>query len=124
MTRAQSCAEAGVWCAPNTPFFLERVRALVAGGGAGTGWVPSEVEAVSCLYATSTHTLRTLHGELAGQGVRLTIARAKHPIRTVFDSSGITRLLGADAFFPTVRSGVAAFEQPGRDGFRGGSRQA
>ena len=124
MTRAQSCAEAGVWCAPNTPFFLERVRALVAGRGPRTRRVPSAAQGVSDLDATAIDALRTLHGELAGQGVRLTIARAKHPIRTVFDSSGITRLLGADAFFPTVRSGVAAFEQPGRDGFRGGSRQA
>ena len=124
MTRAQSCAGAFGGCAQTTLFFLGRFRALSAAPGPKPRWFLIDVEAVSYIDATAIDALRTLHGELAGQGVRLTIARAKHPIRTVFDSSGITRLLGADAFFPTVRSGVAAFEQPGRDGFRGGSRQA
>ncbi|MEZ0095278.1 SulP family inorganic anion transporter [Streptacidiphilus sp. EB129] len=96
---------------PNVPFFLDRVRTLVAEAGHGLRWLMVDVEAVTYLDATAIDALNTLYRELAAVHARLTVARAKQPIRTVFDSSGITALLGADSFFPTVRTGVEAFRQ-------------
>ncbi|MEU6506034.1 SulP family inorganic anion transporter [Streptomyces sp. NPDC046942] len=98
---------------PNARYFRQRVRAVVAAAEHRPRWVLVDAGAVTYVDATAVDTLRALHEELAAQGVRLTVARAKSPIRRTFDTSGVTELLGRDAFFPTVRSGVAAFREQG-----------
>lgn len=54
--------------------------------------------------------LRGLHAELAERGVRLAFARVKGHVHDVFDSSGLTEVIGAQYFFPSVRAGVRAFQ--------------
>jgi hypothetical protein len=61
--------------------------------------------------AADGHTLRELRADLAAAGILLTIARAKAMLRGVFDSTDLTAEIGPDNFFPTVRTGVRAYQQ-------------
>jgi Sulfate permease and related transporters (MFS superfamily) len=66
-------------------------------------------EAVTYVDATAVDMLLELQAELADAGVLLAVARAKGMLRDVFDSTGVTAAIGPENFFPTVRTGVAAF---------------
>jgi len=63
----------------------------------------------SYLDSTAEQMLRELHDELSDRGVTLAFARVKWRIRKVFDSAGLTEVVGAEHFFPSVRAGVKAF---------------
>jgi len=101
---------------PNCAYFLDRVRQAVSGAEPPARWVMLNAEAVTYIDSTAVHTLRELRSELAAAGITLTIARAKPMVRGVFDSTGFTGELGAANFFPTVGTGVRAFEEHFGDG--------
>ncbi|MFC4060267.1 SulP family inorganic anion transporter [Planomonospora corallina] len=95
----------------NAPHMARRIRQLLADAEDEVMWLMIDAEAMAYMDAKAVDTLGELHRELADQGVTLTMARVKEPIRRIFQDTGMTELLGPENFFPTVRSGVQAFRE-------------
>ena len=94
---------------PNALYFRDQVLELVERSVPKPRWLMLNAEAVTYVDATAVDMLLELRQALADDGVLLTVARAKGMLRDVFDSTGVTRAVGSENFFPTVRAGVAAF---------------
>jgi sulfate permease, SulP family len=104
---------------PNAIYFRDQVLELVERTVPKPRWLMLNAEAVTYVDATAVDMLLELRQALADDGVLLTVARAKGMLRDVFDSTGVTRAVGSENFFPTVRAGVAAFTRtvtPEREG--------
>jgi anti-anti-sigma regulatory factor len=56
--------------------------------------------------SSGAEALEQLVNGLRGRGIGLVVARLKTPVRDVFDASGLTGLIGADRFPPSVEAGV------------------
>src|SRR5690606_22605979 len=95
----------------NAPHLARRVRALLDDAEDEVEWLMIDAESMNYMDATAVETLRTLQRELAEQGVTLTMARVKAPIRRIFENTGTTELLKPENIFPTVRTGVQAFRE-------------
>ena len=93
----------------NAEHFRQRVLALAGETEPRPRWLVVNAEAITYLDSTAVDTLRQLHGELAARVVVLGFARLKGRQREIFDETGLTELIGAEHFFPTVRSAVEAF---------------
>jgi SulP family sulfate permease len=94
---------------PNALYFRQQVLGLVDRSEPKPRWVLLNAEAVTYVDATAVDMLLGLQAELADAGILLAVARAKGMLRDVFDSTGVTAAIGPENFFPTVRTGVAAF---------------
>lgn len=95
----------------NAPHLARRVRALLDDAEDEVKWLMIDAEAMNYMDVTAVETLRTLQRELAEQGVTLTMARVKAPVRRIFENTGTTELLKPENIFPTVRTGVQAFRE-------------
>jgi MFS superfamily sulfate permease-like transporter len=60
---------------------------------------------------TAAETLRSISGILKEQGIRLVFAVVSDDIRTELDRSGITRLIGEDAYYATVADALNAYRE-------------
>jgi len=99
----------------NAEYLHTRVLTL-ADAADGLRRVVLNAEAWMYLDATAIDVLGQLHAELEQRGVVLCFARLKGRQREIFEETGLTALIGADRFFPTVRAAVAAYEaDPLRD---------
>lgn len=98
---------------PNAPYFKARVREVLAesGGDPEVRFLLVDAEAVSHVDATAVAMLRDVHRELAEHRITLGFARVKWHIQKVFDADGLTAEVGTGNFFPTVRTGVAAYRK-------------
>jgi high affinity sulfate transporter 1 len=97
----------------NADYFLDRVRALIAGADRKPEWLLFDAEAINLLDVTGADALETLRAELAGQGIVLAIARAKGLFRATLERTGIAERIGAARLFPSVRDGTRAFLERG-----------
>jgi SulP family sulfate permease len=93
----------------NAEYLHTRVLALADAAGE-LSWIVLNAEAWMYLDATAIDVLRQLHSELQERGIVLCFARLKGRQREIFEETGLTAVIGADRFFPTVRAAVAAFE--------------
>ena len=93
----------------NAEYLRTRVLA-VADATEGLERIVLNAEAWMYLDATAIDALRQLHADLEQRGVELCFARLKGRQREIFAETGLTELIGAECFFPTVRAAVAAFE--------------
>lgn len=92
----------------NVSYVKQRVHEAVRGAPSRANWVVLDSEAVIDVDSTGLQALRELISELAGEGVSLSIARARRRLRSTLDSGGISELVGAEHIHPTVRAAVAA----------------
>jgi SulP family sulfate permease len=95
---------------PNALYFRDQVRELVDSADPPPRWLVLNAEAVVYIDSTAVDMLRELQRELADRGIVFGIARAKGMLRDVFDSTGLTRAIGSEHLFPSVRAAVQAFE--------------
>jgi sulfate permease, SulP family len=95
---------------PNALYFRDQVRELVDSADPPPRWLVLNAEAVVYIDSTAVDMLRELQRELADRGIVFAIARAKGMLRDVFDSTGLTRAIGSEHLFPSVRAAVRAFE--------------
>ena len=93
----------------NAEYMRQRVLTLVDAGD-DVDWLILNAEAWTYLDATAIDMLEQLHADLAGRGVTVAVARLKGRQREIFLETGLTAKIGADQFFPTVRSALDAFE--------------
>jgi len=74
-------------------------------------WFCIDAAAVNDVDFTASETLRTLHGNLASQGVRLVMCEVVEEVRQEFDRSKLTDLFGKEVFFQTLGAVVLAYSQ-------------
>ncbi len=93
----------------NAAFFTERLEALIANAGAGLKCIILDAEPISDFDSTAAEALETLDADLERIGVDLWIARANEPLRELLTATGLTKRLGAEHLYPSVRAAVVAY---------------
>jgi SulP family sulfate permease len=93
----------------NASFFTERLEELVANAGAGLKCVIFDAEAISDFDSTAAEALENLDANLERLIVELWIARANKPLRDLLQVTGLTKRLGKDNIYPSVRAAVTAY---------------
>ena len=93
----------------NAAFFTERLEDLVANAGEGLKCVIFDAEAISDFDSTAAEALETMDADLERLGVELWIARANKPLRDLLEVTGLTKRLGKDNIYPSVRAAVLAY---------------
>ena len=91
----------------NAEYFRQRVRALARATGATR--VVVAAEPITDMDTTAGETLRSLHDELAADGVELAFAELKDPVRDRLRRYGVEEAVGADRFYPTLGVAVADY---------------
>ncbi len=86
----------------NSQVLNEEIVELVRSADPPLSWFCIDATAVNDVDFTAAETLRTLHGNLAGQGIRLVLCEVVDAVRGEFDRSKLTDLFGRDAFFQTA----------------------
>ena len=94
----------------NAAFFTERLEALIANAGAGLKCVILDAEPISDFDSTAAEALETLDADLERIGADLWIARANAPLRELLTTTGLTKRLGAEHIYPSVRAAVVAYQ--------------
>jgi SulP family sulfate permease len=95
----------------NIQVLTEEVVDLARGANPPLSWFCIDVAAVNDVDFTAAETLRTLHGILAGQGIRLVFSEVIEEVQVEFDRSKLTELFGRGAFFRTFAAVVSAYGQ-------------
>jgi MFS superfamily sulfate permease-like transporter len=95
----------------NIQVLSQEVVDLVRGANPPLTWFCIDVAAVNDVDFTAAETLRTLHGILAEQGIRLVFSEVIEDVQTEFDRSKLTDLFGEDAVFRSLADVVSAYGQ-------------
>ncbi len=99
----------------NAAFFTERLEALVANAGEGLKCVVLDAEAISDFDSTAAEALENLDADLERLGVEFWITRANEPLRDLLQVTGLTKRLGAESIYPSVRAAVVAYRERFRE---------
>ena len=94
----------------NAEHFQSRVMELVQCAPTPVNWMMLDAEAIIDLDSTAAEMLEQLRDELARRGIVLAIARAKRALRDRLAAAGLSQAITERYFFPSIRSGVAAFQ--------------
>ena len=103
----------------NIQTLTKEVVALARGANPPLSWFCIDVSAVNDVDFTAAEALRTLHGILAGDGIRFVFCEVIEEVQAEFDRSDLTELFGRDAFFPNLADVVSAYRQRGSFDERG-----
>jgi SulP family sulfate permease len=95
----------------NAAFFTERMAELIASSGPGLKCVVLDAEAISDFDSTAAEALGNLDADLERLGAELWIARANAPLRGLLEATGLTKRLGREHVFPSVRAAVVAYRE-------------
>ena len=93
----------------NADHFLTQVQELIDAAEPPIEWLLIDAEAIVDIDVTAAEALSTLQRELERKGIVMAIARANHPLQKMLKRAGLTERIGAEHFYPTVRTGVQAF---------------
>jgi SulP family sulfate permease len=93
----------------NAAFFTERLEALIAHASPGLKCVILDAEAISDFDSTAAEALETLDADLERVGGDLWIARANGSLRHLLTATGLTKRLGEEHIYPSVRAAVLAY---------------
>ena len=94
----------------NAAFFTERLEELVTNAGTGLKCVIFDAEAISDFDSTAAEALENLDANLERLGVELWIARANKSLCDLLLVTGLTKRLGKDNIYPSVRAAVTAYQ--------------
>ena len=92
----------------NARYFKGRIREAIAGAPTRTRWLVFDMEGVTAIDASGVQAVEETVRSLKRQQVGFVVARLKSPLRERFDATDLTRLIGEEHFYPTVRAAVAA----------------
>jgi MFS superfamily sulfate permease-like transporter len=82
----------------NIQVLTEQVVNLARGANPPLSWFCIDLAAVNDVDFTAAETLRTLHGILAGRGIRLVFSEVIEEVQVEFDRSNLTELFGRAHF--------------------------
>ena len=94
----------------NASYFSQRVSDLVDLAGADLKCVILDAEAISDFDSTAAEALENLDADLERMGIELWIARPNEPLRKMLHLAGLTKRLGKENIYLTVRAAVQAYE--------------
>jgi SulP family sulfate permease len=98
----------------NASYVRGRIREAVDGAPTPVRWLVFDAEALSHVDATGADALERIYHSLREEGITLTLARLKGPMRHELRDAGVLDLVGEDHLYPTVRAAVqAASATPG-----------
>ena len=101
------------WDAPlffaNAEFFVDRVRAAVAGSPTPVRWIVVAAEPVTSVDVTAADAVAELDDSLRHDGVKLSFAEMKDPVKDKLKRFGLFTRFGAESFHPTVGQAVKAY---------------
>lgn len=95
----------------NAPYFSQRIADLIAAVGEELKCVILDAEAISDFDSTAAEALENLDADLDRLGVELWIARPNEPLREMLQATGLTKRLGKEYIYPTVRAAVVAYRE-------------
>lgn len=95
----------------NSQVLNSEINALSRSSNPPLSWFCIDAAAVNDVDFTAAETLRSLHGTLADQGIKLVMCDVVAKVLDEFDRSRLTDLLGRDAFFQTPVAVVIAYSQ-------------
>jgi MFS superfamily sulfate permease-like transporter len=95
----------------NARYVKGRVREAVRAAPTETRWVVFDAEAVMHVDTTGMEALAALAAELRREGITLVIARLRRRMQDECDLAGVTREIGAERFYSSVKQAVAAGSQ-------------
>ena len=95
----------------NARLLAEEVTRLTRDAQPPLVWFCIDAAAVDDIDYTAAATLRSLHSLLNDQGTRLAFSEVSDHVYAQLECSGITDLLGEDAFYATVASVVRHYEE-------------
>ncbi len=93
----------------NAAYFSGRLAELVANAGPGLRCLILDAEAISDFDSTAAEALENLDADLERLGVEFWIARANASLRDLLTATGLTKRLGSEHIYPSVRAAVAAY---------------
>jgi MFS superfamily sulfate permease-like transporter len=95
----------------NAAFFTERLEGLIGKADAGLKCVVLDAEAISDFDSTAAEALENMDSSLERLGVELWMARANKPLRDLLEVTGLTKRLGKDNIYPSIRAAVSAYHE-------------
>jgi high affinity sulfate transporter 1 len=95
----------------NSQLLSEQVLQLIDGAPVLPRWFCIDAGAVDDLDFTAAETLRSIVAILRQRGIRLVFAVVSDNVRKEMDRSGLTGLLGADAYYGAVGDVVNAYRE-------------
>jgi MFS superfamily sulfate permease-like transporter len=101
------------WDAPlffaNAELFKERVLAAVAGSPSSVRWFVVAAEPVTSVDVTAADVLAELDETLRAEGIELSFAELKDPVKDKLKRFGLFAQIGEDSFYPTVEAAVRSY---------------
>lgn len=101
------------WDAPlffaNAELFKERVLAAVAGSPSSVRWFVVAAEPVTDVDVTAADVLAELDETLRAEGIELSFAELKDPVKDELKRFGLFAQIGEDSFYPTVEAAVRSY---------------
>ena len=94
----------------NAPYLMTQIRELISNADQPVKCLLLDAEAIPDIDTTAADTLKEIHQELSENGIVMSIARANKPLRKTMQLTGLEDLIGEKNFYPSVRTGVEAFE--------------
>jgi SulP family sulfate permease len=95
----------------NANHFADQVKLRVEASTEPVREVLVDCHPMNLIDTTGASAIVGLCAELRGKGVRLSLARARDPIRERMRRTGVEKALGEDRIYDTVMEGVKAFEE-------------
>ncbi len=90
----------------NAHFLKRRVWAAVDGAPKPVHHLVLDAAMVSGVDAAAVGAVREIHAGLSSRNITFDVARATVELRDQFDETGLTELIGAEHFHPTVTAAV------------------
>jgi MFS superfamily sulfate permease-like transporter len=100
-------------CFANAEHFLRRALAAIEAEPTPVQWFVLNAEAVVEIDITAADVLLELQATLASRGIVVGFARVKQDLYQQLSRAGVVAQVGAERFFPTLPTAVAAFENRG-----------
>ncbi|MDP2013074.1 MAG: SulP family inorganic anion transporter, partial [Actinomycetota bacterium] len=92
----------------NAHFFKRRVWSAVDGAPKPVAHIVLDASAISGLDASAVDAVAEVHAGCLARNITLEIAQAPSELRNRFDETGLTDIIGAEHFHPTVLAAVAS----------------
>ena len=96
----------------NAHFFKRRVWAAVDGAPKPVRHLVLDAAPIGGIDASAVGAIREVHAGLKSRNITFEIARATDELRTDFDETGLTELIGPQHFYATVTTAVEACAGP------------
>ncbi len=97
----------------NTEVLTDEVTRLVSQTSPPIAWFCISAASVDDIDYSAAETLRTLYGLLKERGIRLVFSEVADEVYAQLKRSGITQLVGEDAFYPSAASVARAYRRTG-----------